>query len=115
MDPLSVALAQVNPTVGDLEGNAQLVLASARQAAAQGAQVVVFGEMVLTGYPIEDLALRTSFRVAVAERAEQLATELADAGLADLMVVAGCLGPARDGRRTTTALVSSAGWGERAE
>src|SRR5690625_3536245 len=109
MDPLSVALAQVNPTVGDLEGNAQLVLASARQAAAQGAQVVVFGEMVLTGYPIEDLALRTSFRVAVAERAEQLATELADAGLADLMVVAGCLGTASDGRPTNTALVLTGG------
>lgn len=109
MDPLSVALAQVNPTVGDLEGNAQLVFASAREAAAQGAQVVVFGEMVLTGYPIEDLALHASFRAAVAQRAEQLATELADAGLADLMVVAGCLGTAGDGRPTNTALVLTGG------
>ena len=56
-----VALAQVNATVGDLEGNSELLLAWTAKAAAAGAELVAFPEMFLTGYPVEDLALRQSF------------------------------------------------------
>ena len=61
MAQLRLALAQVNPTVGDLAGNADIVVDAARQAAERGAHLVVFPEMILTGYPVEDLALRPSF------------------------------------------------------
>ena len=61
---LRVALAQVNPTVGDLAGNAALIKQSVDQAVGAGAHIVVLPEMVLTGYPVEDLALRPSFQVA---------------------------------------------------
>jgi NAD+ synthase (glutamine-hydrolysing) len=73
---LRVALAQINPTVGDLEGNAALILAHAESAANNGAQVALFPEMALTGYPVEDLALRPSFQVASAKSIEVLATVL---------------------------------------
>ncbi|CAB4341571.1 MAG: NAD+ synthase [Actinobacteria bacterium] len=73
---LRLALAQVNPTVGDLAGNAALVKASAAQATAAGAHVVVFPEMVSTGYPVEDLALRPSFQVASKSAILALAKEL---------------------------------------
>jgi NAD+ synthase (glutamine-hydrolysing) len=59
--PLRVALAQINVTVGDLEGNAQKILASMRQAYAAGAHIVCFPELALTGYPPEDLLLKPGF------------------------------------------------------
>ena len=61
MTRLRIALAQANSTVGDLSGNAAAVLEWTRRAAAAGADLVVFPEMMLTGYPVEDLALRASF------------------------------------------------------
>ena len=73
---LRVALAQINPTVGDLEGNAALILAHAESAANNGSHVVLFPEMALTGYPVEDLALRPSFQIASAKSIEVLATAL---------------------------------------
>lgn len=73
---LRVALAQINPTVGDLEGNAALILAHAESAANNSAHVVLFPEMALTGYPVEDLALRPSFQVASAKSIEVLAAAL---------------------------------------
>ncbi len=65
---LRLALAQLNTTVGDFEGNARLVLAAAREARAAGAQLVAAPELTLTGYPPEDLLLRPAF-VQEAERA----------------------------------------------
>ena len=59
--PLRVALAQVNPTVGDLEGNARLVIDWIERAREQGADLVCFPELVLTGYPPEDLVLKPAF------------------------------------------------------
>src|SRR6476661_4363993 len=56
---LRIALAQVNATVGDLDGNAELIVEWTRRAAERGARVVVFPEMMLTGYPVDDLAPRT--------------------------------------------------------
>ena len=73
MPQLRIALAQVNPTVGDLEGNAATVVSLTKQAAFNGAHIAVFPEMMLTGYPIEDLANRTSFQAASKAAATALA------------------------------------------
>jgi NAD+ synthase (glutamine-hydrolysing) len=75
---LRLALAQVNPTVGDLAGNAALIKSSVSQATSAGAHIVIFPEMVLTGYPVEDLALRPSFQVASKSAVASLAKELDD-------------------------------------
>ena len=61
---LRVALAQLNPTVGDLDGNTLKILNQAQLAHTAGAHLIVFPEMILTGYPVEDLALRSTFRAA---------------------------------------------------
>jgi len=73
---LRIALAQINPTVGDLAGNAALVRENFKTAHDAGAHIVVFPEMVLTGYPVEDLALRPSFQLASQQAIAQLAGEL---------------------------------------
>ena len=73
---LRLALAQVNPTVGDLVGNAALVKKSVDQAVAAGAHIAIFPEMVLTGYPVEDLALRPSFQLASKAAIASLAAQL---------------------------------------
>ncbi len=91
MPQLRVALAQVNPTVGDLAGNKAIVLERSREAHAAGAHLVAFPEMVLTGYPIEDLALRWSFQQASIGTLDLLAQELAEEGLGDIAVVVGYL------------------------
>jgi NAD+ synthase (glutamine-hydrolysing) len=59
--PLRIALAQVNPTVGDLEGNSRLIIDWIGRARDQGADLVCFPELVLTGYPPEDLILKRGF------------------------------------------------------
>ena len=73
---LRVALAQVNPTVGDLVANAALVRENFKTAQDAGAHIVVFPEMVLTGYPVEDLALRPSFQLASQSALTELAAQL---------------------------------------
>ncbi|MEY5018232.1 MAG: hypothetical protein RJB54_150 [Actinomycetota bacterium] len=88
---LRVALAQVNPVVGDLEGNAKLVIEAVSKAAASEADVVVFPEMVLTGYPVEDLALRPAFQKASIDRVQKLATEIKDLGAGNLLIIVGYL------------------------
>jgi NAD+ synthase (glutamine-hydrolysing) len=86
---LRLGLAQVNMTVGDLAANAEAVLRSTARAAARGAEIVVFPEMMLTGYPVEDLVLRPAFRAASRAALEKLATQLADAGLGNVAVIVG--------------------------
>jgi NAD+ synthase (glutamine-hydrolysing) len=88
---LRIALAQVNATVGDLAGNADKVLEWTMRAAEQGAGIVVFPEMMLTGYPVEDLALRRSFVDASVGALQSLATDLAAEGLDGVAVVVGYL------------------------
>jgi NAD+ synthase (glutamine-hydrolysing) len=98
--PLRLALAQVNPTVGDLPGNAALVREWSRRAAVAGAQLVAFPEMMLTGYPVEDLVFRESFVAASRTGLSRLAADLDSDGLGELAVVVGYLdadGPARLG------------------
>ncbi|WP_242901792.1 NAD+ synthase [Actinomadura terrae] len=91
MAQLRIALAQVNPTVGDLGGNADLIVEWARRAADAGAHLVAFPEMMLTGYPVEDLALRKSFVEASQRALADVARRLDAAGLGDLPVVTGYL------------------------
>jgi NAD+ synthase (glutamine-hydrolysing) len=86
-----IGLAQVNATVGDLTGNSDKVIEWTMRAAEQGARIVVFPEMVLTGYPVEDLALRRSFVDASISRLHALAAELAEEGLDGIAVVLGYL------------------------
>jgi NAD+ synthase (glutamine-hydrolysing) len=91
MPQLRLALAQVGSTVGDLDGNAAVVRQWAARACDAGAHLVAFPEMHLTGYPVEDLALRSSFVDASRAALEQLARDLDADGLGDLPVVVGYL------------------------
>jgi NAD+ synthase (glutamine-hydrolysing) len=84
-------MAQVNATVGDISANADLVLTWSHKAYDAGAHLVLFPEMVLTGYPVEDLALRKSFVEASRISISRLAGRLAAAGLGDLVAVVGYL------------------------
>ncbi|TNC23129.1 NAD+ synthase [Amycolatopsis alkalitolerans] len=91
MPQLRIALAQVNSTVGDLAGNAQLHVDWARKAVEAGAHVVVFPEMSLTGYPVEDLTLRATFAQGSRQAVDDLARRLAEAGCGDLLAYVGYL------------------------
>src|ERR1700748_789981 len=91
MPEMRIALAQVNATVGDLAGNTELLVAWTRKAAAEGARIVVFPEMFLTGYPVEDLALRASFVEASVAAVSAVATRLEAEGLGGIAVVTGYL------------------------
>ena len=91
MPTLRLALVQANPTVGDLAGNAEQARAAVGRAAAAGAQLVALPEMFITGYPIEDLALRPSFQAASRATVEALAEQLVDDGYGDIPVVVGYL------------------------
>ena len=92
MAQLRIGLAQVDPVVGDLPGNAELVRRWTRSAVEQGCHLVAFPEMVLTGYPAEDLVLRHAFVQASLDALTQLAQDLADDGAGDVAVVVGYCG-----------------------
>ena len=92
MTQIRFALAQIDTCVGDLAGNAAKVLDYTRRAAGEHARVVVFSEMTLTGYPIEDLALRRTFRQAAWNQANELAAALAAEGMGGLYVAVGTVG-----------------------
>ncbi|HEY2977273.1 MAG TPA: nitrilase-related carbon-nitrogen hydrolase, partial [Burkholderiaceae bacterium] len=77
MSTVRVALAQINPTVGDLAGNAKQIAEAAREAHAGGAALMIAPELALSGYPPEDLLLRPAFMDACERQLEALATELA--------------------------------------
>ncbi|MGH8824503.1 MAG: nitrilase-related carbon-nitrogen hydrolase, partial [Jiangellaceae bacterium] len=100
MPQIRLALAQVNPTVGALDANADLVVRFATHAAGRGAHLVAFPEMALTGYPVEDLALRGSFVNASRRAVDALAARLAAEGLGDLAVVVGYLDRDEDAAHT---------------
>jgi NAD+ synthase (glutamine-hydrolysing) len=74
---VKVGLAQINATVGDLEGNARKIIDASRRAHAQGAALVVAPELALSGYPPEDLLMRPAFMSACAEALAGVARELA--------------------------------------
>jgi NAD+ synthase (glutamine-hydrolysing) len=85
-EPLRVALAQINPTVGDIQGNSAKIREYIGRARDEAAQVVVFPELALTGYPPEDLLLKTHFVDAAGTALSELAGET-DEG--DLVVLVG--------------------------
>ncbi|WP_028922718.1 NAD+ synthase [Pseudonocardia acaciae] len=91
MARLRIALAQVDTCVGDLAGNAEKIVDWCRRAAEAGADAVVLPEMGLTGYPVEDLALRESFQLASVAALDRLAGRLAEAGCGELLAVVGYL------------------------
>jgi NAD+ synthase (glutamine-hydrolysing) len=84
---LRVALAQINPTVGDLAGNAGLIAEAVKGAQDQGAHLIVFPEMIVTGYPVEDLALRPSFQAASIRAVQEIAASITG----DIVAVVGYL------------------------
>jgi len=79
-DQLAIALAQLNPIVGDLDANLAKARKARREAARMGADLVVFSEIFLAGYPPEDLVLKPAFQKAVEAAQDQLATETGDGG-----------------------------------
>ncbi|WP_330457522.1 NAD+ synthase [Streptomyces sp. NBC_00820] len=91
MPQLRLALNQIDSRVGDLAANAESVVRWTRHSAERGAHLVAFPEMVLTGYPVEDLALRSSFVDASRAALRALAARLAGEGLGELPVVVGFL------------------------
>ena len=105
MPQLRLALAQINACVGDLAGNADLVLEWTKKAVRAGAQVVLLPEMVLTGYPVEDLALRRSFCTASRRTVDELAGRLVEAGCAEAVVVLGYLDRDEVGSRNAAAVL----------
>ncbi len=89
MPAIRIALAQTNAIVGDLEGNLRTCLDRVVTAAERGAALVVFPEMMASGYPIEDLATRESFLNDSVEAVKQFAIELNERGLGQVVVVLG--------------------------
>ena len=89
MPALRLAMAQINPTVGDLAGNSAKILEKVQQAQDLGSNLVLFPELALTGYPIEDLALSKDFLNDSGKALESLAQELAKRGQGHIRVVVG--------------------------
>ena len=89
MPAVRVAMAQINPTVGDLSGNSAKILDFAKRAQESGAQIVLFPELALTGYPIEDLALSRDFLSASEAALEDVAKAADEAGLGKMTLVVG--------------------------
>jgi NAD+ synthase (glutamine-hydrolysing) len=102
MPRLRLALAQIDPTVGDLAGNAAEVRGWARKAADAGAQIVAFPEMMLTGYPVEDLVFRKSFVVASRKALRELAASLVED---DVVTIVGYLDADEVGPRNALAVL----------
>ncbi|PWI43281.1 NAD+ synthase [Streptomyces sp. ICBB 8177] len=91
MPQLRLALSQIDSCVGDIAGNFEAIVRWTRHAADQGAHFVAFPEMALTGYPVEDLALRSSFVEASRSALTSLASRLAAEGLGEVPVLVGYL------------------------
>src|ERR1700722_9701253 len=84
-DQFAITLAQLNPTVGDVAGNAAKARAAREKARADGADLLVFPELFFSGYPPEDLVLKPAFQSACRAAVEELARETADGGPAVLI------------------------------
>src|SRR5437763_8549896 len=84
-DRLAIAIAQLNPTMGDVAGNTETARRARAQAAAENADLVAFPELFVSGYPPEDLVLKPALQAACREKVEELARETADGGPAVLI------------------------------
>ena len=89
MPILRLALAQTNPRLGDFSRNVLQIVNTAVEAFGQGADLVAFGEMSLTGYPIEDLATRPDFLLETRAHLEDIATKIAASGAGSIPVIVG--------------------------
>ena len=79
-DRLAIAIAQLNPTVGDIAGNADKARRARAEAARDGADLVALPELFLSGYPPEDLVLKPALQAACRAKIEELARETGDGG-----------------------------------
>jgi NAD+ synthase (glutamine-hydrolysing) len=95
MPAVRVAMAQINPTVGDLAGNSAKIIEFTNKARDEGANLVIFPELALSGYPIEDLALSKDFLFSCQEYLAKLAQGLLEAGCGEIAVVVGYPGFAK--------------------
>src|ERR1700722_14978444 len=84
-DPLAIAVAQLNPTVGDISGNLERARKARAKAAQDGAEIIAFSELFIAGYSPEDLVLKPAFQAACRTAIEALARETADGGPAVLI------------------------------
>jgi NAD+ synthase len=84
-DKLAISLAQLNPTVGDIDGNAVQVRRARAEARRQGADLVIYSELNICGYPPEDLVLKPAFQERCEAAVKALAAETADGGSAVLI------------------------------
>jgi NAD+ synthetase len=91
---VKIALAQINPTVGDFTGNAQLILDCTRRAASEGANLAIFPELSICGYPPADLLEKSSFIARSRQVIEQIAAETAGLSIA---IICGFPSPAPEG------------------
>src|SRR5579862_1434361 len=105
---MKIALAQINTTVGDLAGNVDRMIRTAREGAAAGAELIVFPELSVTGYPPRDLVEKPTFVERSVEQLERLAAQTASLPLA---IVAGYVGPSASqmGKRATNSAAVIAG------
>lgn len=108
MSVLRIGLAQLNSTVGDIAGNVERIADAAKRAHASGCQLVVFPEMAITGYPLEDLVLSTDVQQAAERAGTDLASRLVENGLGKLTLIVGTLGTSED-KPTNEALVIQSG------
>ena len=98
---LKVGLAQLNPKVGDVTGNLAKVRAARAEAASQGAELVLYPETVLSGYPAEDLVLKPAFQKACHEAVEALQADTKDGGPALFVTT-----PWREGDKLHNAIIA---------
>lgn len=105
-DTLSIAVAQLNPVMGDLRANITLAREARAEAHRQGAGLIVFSELFICGYPPEDLIDKDAFMQACRAACEELALDTADGGPG---IVMGSPWPTEDGKRYNAAIVMDDG------
>jgi NAD+ synthase len=93
LDSFKLALAQLNPVAGDIDGNLRKARAARTEAAAKSADLIAFTELYLTGYPIEDLVLKPALPAAAREACEAFARDTSDGGPAVLVGLPWAEGP----------------------
>ena len=105
-DKLAIAVAQLNSTVGDIAGNVEKVRRARETAASQGADLVVFPELFIAGYPPEDLVLKPAFQAACRSAIEALARETASGGPALTTICCVPISPCRRPKTVTAGAIS---------
>lgn len=105
-DSLIIASAQLNPIVGDIEGNVSRILSAREEASKKGADLVVFSELCVSGYPPEDLVLKNAFLESVRAGVLALAKKTVDGGPG---LIVGAPWLCNNGKRYNSALVLDAG------